>query len=266
MLNYVVWNPSPDAITIGSLAVKWYGLCWGGSILLCYVLAQWFCKKEGKDPDKMADLMIYVFSGALIGARLAQVIFYQPERYLQQPLEILMVWKGGLASHGGVVGVFVGMWIFSKRYPEYGYWWLMDRTAIAAIVAGILIRLGNLMNSELIGKPTDVPWAFIFTQIDHVTRHPTVLYESLAYFLIFIIQMLIYVKIKNNLPGIYLSIFFTVVFTTRLLLEFTKEPEAAGFWGLSSTQTLSLPMIVAGIVLLYFTITKKFNQSKNGQL
>lgn len=261
MLNYIVWNPSPDAIAIGSFSVKWYGLCWGSAILLCYLLAQWFCKKEGKDPEKMADLMIYVFSAALIGARLAQAIFYQPERYLQHPLEIFMVWKGGLASHGGVVGVFVGMWIFSKRYPEYGYWWLMERTAIAAIIAGVLIRLGNLMNSELIGKPTDVPWAFIFTQIDNTPRHPTVLYESLAYLLILIIQLIVYNKVKNKLPGIYLSIFFTVVFTTRLLLEFTKEPEAMGILGLSSTQTLSLPLIIAGLVLFYFTLSKKFKQA-----
>jgi prolipoprotein diacylglyceryltransferase len=136
----------------------------------------------------------------------------------------------------------------------------MERTAIAAIIAGVLIRLGNLMNSELIGKPTDVPWAFIFTQIDNTPRHPTVLYESLAYLLILIIQLIVYSKVKNKLPGIYLSIFFTVVFTTRLLLEFTKVPEAMGILGLSSTQTLSLPLIIAGLVLFYFTLSKKFKQ------
>ncbi|MBX2902224.1 MAG: prolipoprotein diacylglyceryl transferase [Chitinophagales bacterium] len=262
MLNYIVWNPSPDAISIGTFAVKWYGLSWGTAILLCFALAQWFCKREGKDPEKMADLMIYVFSAALVGARLAQAIFYEPERYLQNPIEIFMVWRGGLASHGGVAGVFAGMWIFSKRYPEYGYLWLMERTAIASIIAGVLIRLGNLMNSELVGRATDVSWAFIFVQVDAIPRHPTVLYESIAYALILLLQLLLYRRIENKMPGIYLSVFLTVIFSTRLLLEFTKEPEASGILGLSSTQTLSLPLIALGLVMFGLTFSGKLKNTR----
>ncbi|HRP38110.1 MAG: prolipoprotein diacylglyceryl transferase [Chitinophagales bacterium] len=262
MLNYILWNPSPNAITIGSFSVQWYGLCWGTAILLCYFLAQWFCKREGKDPEKMADLMIYVFSAALIGARLAQAIFYEPELYLQNPVEIFKVWKGGLASHGGVVGVFVGMWIFSKKFPDYGYLWLMERTAITAMIAGILIRFGNLMNSEIVGKVTDVSWAFIFERVDELPRHPTVLYEAIAYLLIFIFQLLLYRKIKNLLPGIYLSVFLTVVFSTRLLLEFTKQPESSGVFGLSNTQTLSLPLIAAGLIMFALTFSGKLKNVK----
>lgn len=237
-------------------------MCWGSAILLCYFLAQWFCRRENKNPDRMADLMIYVFSAALIGARLAQAVFYQPEKFLENPLDIFKVWEGGLASHGGVVGVFIGMWIFSKRFPEYGYLWLMERTAIASIIAGVLIRIGNLMNSELIGKATDISWAFVFVQVDEIPRHPTVLYESIAYFLIFVFQLFLYRKLKNSLPGIYLSVFFTLIFSTRILLEFTKEPEATGIAGLSNTQTLSLPLIVVGLLMFVLTFSRKL---KNNQ-
>jgi prolipoprotein diacylglyceryl transferase len=263
MLLAIVWNPSPDAITIGTFSVKWYGLCWGVAILLSYFLAQWFCKLESKDPEKMADLMIYVFTAALIGARLAQAVFYQPMHYWQHPIEIIKVWKGGLASHGGAIGAFIGMWIFSKRYPDYGYLWLMERAAITSLIACALIRFGNLMNSELIGQPTGVPWAFVFQQVDNVPRHPTVLYESIAYLGTLLIQLIIYKRVGNRLPGIYLSIFLTWVFSIRLLLEFTKEPEGSGIWGLSNTQTLSLPFIIAGIIFSYFTFRKTFKQQVN---
>ncbi len=260
MLEYIVWNPNPDAISVGSFSVKWYGLSWTASIFGTFFLAQWFCKREGKDPEKMIDLIIYVFTGALIGARLAQALFYQPDYFLAHPVELLKPWKGGLASHGGVAGAFVSLWIFQRRNPEFSYLWIMERTAIASIIAGVFIRLGNLMNSELIGKPAVVSWAFIFQQVDNIPRHPSVLYEAIAYSIIFLVQMALYLKLGSRLPGIFLSIFFTVIFGVRFVIEFTKVPDASGLWGLSSTQMLHLPLIFTGLVLAYFTFAGKLKK------
>jgi phosphatidylglycerol:prolipoprotein diacylglycerol transferase len=260
MLEYIIWNPNPDAVSFGSFAIKWYGLSWTASIFGTFLMAYWFCKQEGKDAEKMTDLIIYVFIGALIGARLVHALVYQPEYYFANPLEILKPWKGGLASHGGIVGAFVALWFFKKQNPAFSYLWIMDRTAIASIIAGIFIRLGNLMNSELIGKVTDVSWAFIFIQVDESPRHPSVLYEAVFYTLVFVAMVLLYLRLRNNLPGIYLSIFLIVIFTARLLIEFTKVPDGEGFLGLSSTQTLHIPLILSGFVLLYFSLTGKLKK------
>jgi len=260
MLEYIVWNPNPDAISVGSFAIKWYGLSWTASIFGTFLLAYWFCKQEGKDAEKMTDLIIYVFVGALIGARIVHAAVYQPDYYLAHPLEILKPWKGGLASHGGIIGAFLSLWFFKKLNPTFSYLWIIDRTAIASIIAGIFIRMGNLMNSELVGKATDVSWAFVFIQVDTVPRHPSVLYEAIVYAIIFVSMVLLYLKLRNRMPGIYLSIFLIVIFTARLLIEFTKVPDGAGLFGLSSTQTLHFPFIVSGIILLYFSFTGKLKK------
>src|SRR4051812_20512082 len=244
---FIHWNPNPDFISFGTFAIKWYGVLWGLSLFSCYFLLEYIFKKLGRDPEKITLGIQYVFIGGLIGARLAHIVFYQLDFYLAHPQDILAVWKGGLASHGGVAGAFVGMYLFCKRNKEFTFLWVFDHGVAAALMLASLIRLGNLMNSELYGTPTNVPWAFIFEQVDDVPRHPVVLYESIAYFLIQILLLVLFNKYKDSKPGIYLAVFFTAPFTIRFFIEFFKEPEGQLFFGaLSRTQLLNIPFILTG--------------------
>ena len=257
-LLFIHWNPNPDFIAIGNFSIKWYGVLWGLSLFSVFFIEQYVFKKLNLDEEKITLAIQYVFICGLIGARLAHIIFYQLNFYIAHPEDILAVWKGGLASHGGVVGAFLGLYLFSKRNKEFSIFWLLDHAVIGALLLASLIRLGNLMNSELYGIPTNVPWAFVFEQVDNIPRHPVVLYESIAYFLIQILLILLFNKYKESKPGIYLVVFFIVIFTTRFFLEFFKEPEGNLFFDtISKTQMLNLPFIIAGIILSYFVFDNK---------
>lgn len=255
---FIHWNPDPDFITIGTFSIKWYGVLWGLSLMSVFFIERYIFKTLKLDEEKITVGIQYVFIGGLIGARLAHILFYALDFYIAHPEDILAVWKGGLASHGGVVGAFLGLYFFAKRNKEFSIFWLLDHAVIGALLLASLIRLGNLMNSELYGIPTSVPWAFVFEQVDDIPRHPVVLYESIAYFLIQILLLVLFNKYKESKPGIYLVVFFIVIFTTRLLLEFFKVPEGELFFGfLSKTQMLNLPFILAGFILSYFVAKGK---------
>lgn len=258
MLEFIHWNPSPDFVSIGMFSIKWYGLLWGLSLIACFFIQRYVFTKLNMDDEKITLIIQYVFVGGLIGARLAHIVFYQLDFYLQNPGDIIAVWKGGLASHGGVVGGLVGLYVFCRVHKEFSFFKTLDLGIISVLILASLVRLGNLMNSELYGKVTDVPWAFVFVQIDELPRHAVVLYESIAYLMIQVCMLLLFNRVKLSRPGIYLTIFFTGVFAVRFLLEFYKVPDGDLIAGaISKTQLLNLPFVAVGVVLGYLVYERK---------
>jgi|ERR1043165_3857305 prolipoprotein diacylglyceryl transferase len=262
MQLFIPWNPSPDAIHFGAFAIKWYGVLWGLSLISCFLIGRYLFKQLGRDDEKLTLAIQYVFVGGLIGARLAHILFYQLDFYLANPTDILAVWKGGLASHGGVVGSLIGLYLFCKNHKEFGFLWMLDVGMVAVVSLAALIRLGNLMNSELYGKPTDVPWAFVFEQVDSIPRHAVVLYESIAYFIIQAFMLVLFSRYKDTKPGMYVATFLITVFSVRFLLEFYKEPDGAMILHtISKTQLLNIPFILTGVVIAYFVINGRLKYS-----
>ena len=252
-VGYIIWNPDPEIFRIGFYAISWYGASWTLSFFSGYVLYEYFFKQEGYNTDKVSRLVIYGGLGGAIGARLGEVIFYHPQYFLEHPSEILMTWKGGMGSHGGVVGCILGLWLFSRKNEETSFLWLVDMAAIGCFLTAGMIRLGNLMNQEIIGKVTRVPWAFIFPAVDDQPRHPQQLYESLFCALCFMVFWCCYKNWKSTRPGIYIGMFFTFPFLGRILLEFNKETDSSlvEAIGLSNTQLLSVPAILLGMFILW---------------
>ncbi|NUM49716.1 MAG: prolipoprotein diacylglyceryl transferase [Flavobacteriales bacterium] len=249
---YIVWDIDPVAIPIGDGGFNWYGLMWSAGFVAGYYVAAYIFKQEGYNKDKITNMLFYTGIGGIVGARLADIVFYNLDYFIENPSEIGMIWKGGLASHGGVPGVIIGAWLFTKFNKEFKLVWLLDRLAIISLIGLGLVRIGNLCNSELYGIPTDVPWAFIFYSVDDLPRHPVQIYEALMCWGVFAYLLYTYKRVKNNMPGLYLTIFFIFIFSIRLLLEFFKErePGLINIEGLSNTQLLSVPMIILGIISL----------------
>jgi len=257
ILEYITWNARPEIFTIGTFAVRWYGVLFALGFLIGYFIMQDFFRRE-KIPVKLLDqLTTYMVLATIIGARLGHCLFYEPEYYLSHPLDILKVWEGGLASHGGAIGIIIALIIFSRR-NNVSYWWTLDRIAIVTALAGFFIRMGNLMNSEIYGKETDLSWGFIFVRASEtVPRHPTQIYEGLAYLLIFIVLMVIYYRTHGKFrDGLTISLFMIMVFAARFLIEYLKEPQVGFEQGmaLNMGQILSIPFIlsgIAGLMLIY---------------
>ncbi|HEY6625759.1 MAG TPA: prolipoprotein diacylglyceryl transferase, partial [Ignavibacteriaceae bacterium] len=210
-------------------------------------------KREGRPRTDLEQLSVYMIFGTVIGARLGHCLFYNPEYYLSNPIEIFKVWEGGLASHGAAIGILTALYLFSKKKKNYPMLWTLDRVVIVVALAGTFIRLGNLFNSEIIGRQTDVSWAFIFTAVDDIPRHPAQLYESIAYFIIFLILLFIYYKgFHKNKSELLFGIFLVLVFAFRFFVEFVKENQS-GFeetMVLNMGQILSIPFVVAGIIFI----------------
>jgi prolipoprotein diacylglyceryl transferase len=192
--------------------------------------------------------------GTLAGARLGHCLFYEPEIYLRDPIRILKIWEGGLASHGGGIGIFLMLWWFSRKHREFSYLWLLDHLCVGVALAGVFIRTGNLFNSEILGKATDVPWAFVFDRIDAVPRHPTQIYEALSYLVIFIVLWKWYRSPAKpaKYPGRIFGTFLMLCFGVRFLIEFAKENQVAFEQSLplNMGQLLSIPMVGAGLWLV----------------
>jgi prolipoprotein diacylglyceryl transferase len=226
ILSYITWDVSPLLFELGPLAVRWYGLLFAFAFVFGYKVIEYVYKTEGltaQDADKVAMYMVF---GVVIGARLGHVFFYQPDYYLAHPAEILMIWEGGLASHGASIGVILAMYLYSrtKEISPKGFMWMLDRIILTIPVGGAFIRIGNLMNSEIYGKPTDVSWAFIYVRdvaSGNLPRHPTQIYEAIAYFISFFILFNYYKKRKANVPkgglfGLFLILIFQII---RLLRD-----------------------------------------------
>ncbi len=258
ILSYITWDVSPELISIGPFSVRWYGLLFATAFIVGFQIMQWMYKRENKPVSDVEQLAIYMIVGTVIGARLGHCLFYNPEYYLANPLEILMVWKGGLASHGASIGILISLYIYTKK-KKVSFLWQMDRVVVATALGGSFIRLGNLFNSEIIGKATDVPWAFIFTKVDNVPRHPTQLYESLGYLIIFLILFFIYKnKYKQLKDGFIFGLFLILLFTFRIFVEFFKENQTGFEEGMvfNMGQLLSVPFVILGVILIARSLKK----------
>ena len=263
-LNYILWNPDVEAFHLFGFSVRWYSLCWLIGLVLAYFIVQRLYKQQ-KIKDELFDpLFLYCFFGILLGARLGHCLFYQPEYYLtswQHFIEMIVPihylpaggWKfvgyEGLASHGGTIGLIVALYLYYRR-TRLNLWQVLDNIAIATPITACFIRLGNLMNSEIIGKVTDVPWAFIFERVDKMPRHPGQLYEAIAYFVFFFVGLWLYRKRPQRVgTGFFFGLCLTLIFTFRFFIEYTKDIQVDFESGmpLNMGQILSLPFIAIGI-------------------
>ena len=257
------WNPNPELFNLfGHIPVRYYGLLWVIGIACSYFVVRYQYRDKKIGDDKFEPLFFYCFFGILIGARLGHCLFYQPEYYLHHFWEMILPiqflpdggwkWTGyaGLASHGGTLGLMIALWLYCRKMKMH-YMDVLDMIAVATPICACFIRLANLMNSEIIGKATDVPWAFIFVREDQYPRHPGQLYEALAYFCIFLLILFIYKKRgpKSVGTGFYFGLCLTLIFTFRFFIEYTKEIQVAFEAGLPMDmgQILSIPLIIAGV-------------------
>ena len=261
------WNASPDIITLGPIQIRWYSMMFIAGFVIGYIMVTNMCKREGKPLDKLDNLLFYVMGGTILGARLGHTLFYEPAYYLSHPIEILMVWRGGLASHGGTAGVMLALWLFSRRNKEFGFLWLLDHLAVPTAIISALIRIGNLFNSEILGRPADVPWAFIFERIDEIPRHPAQLYESFTYFILFGINVLLYKLGFHRRPGLIFGFTMIWIFLSRIGWEFFKEnqePFEAGMM-LNMGQILSIPFVLMGLFLVIRALRRPETGANNGR-
>mgnify|MGYP003864236737 FL=1 len=258
-MDYFIWNIEPIAISVGFLKVRWYGLMFASAFISCYMLMQWVYRREAKNPDDVDDLLWYMAISVIVGARLGHCLFYNPEYYFAQPLKIFAIWEGGLASHGGILGMTVGLYLFQRRVQE-SYAWFLDRISMVCALGGSFIRIGNFFNSEIVGVSTTVPWAIVFKRIDSYPRHPVQLYEAGAYLLVFVLLLSMYLKMKDSIrPGVIFATSLIAIFVSRFLLEFVKTKQAAysGDWVISTGQLLSIPFVLAGIFYIALPLFNK---------
>ena len=267
MTAFVEWGVDPDLLRLGSYTLRYYSLCWMLAFACSYIVLYGVYKKEGIDNSRLLSLAVYVVIGTMLGARLGHCLFYETSYYLSHPLEMVVplrkidgawVFTGyaGLASHGGAIGIIVALWLYARRYGA-NIWRVTDHLGLVAPLGGGFIRLGNLMNSEIIGMPADVPWAFVFSRVDAAPRHPSQLYEAICYFVIFIFIFYLYKKRRDaHRAGFFFALSITLIFTVRILIEYTKEVQESFELALRQSvgfdmgQLLSLPFVVAGVVLL----------------
>ncbi len=258
-LAQITWDVSPEVFRLGPLPIRWYSLGWLLAFGVGFYLVRWMYRREEKPEKDLESVLLYMILGAIIGARLGHCLFYRPDYYLANPIEIIAFWKGfrGLASHGGALGILVSLYVYSRKHPDQPYLWLLDRVAAPTALGGFFIRMGNLMNSEILGLPSDVPWAMVFTRVDALPRHPAQLYEALSYLLIFFLLFSVYRRRGPTLrPGMLIGMFFATVFGARFLIEFLKERHAAFEAGLplSMGQLLSIPIILLGLGMVFWAV------------
>lgn len=265
----ITWNVDPTLFTILGREIRWYGLLWViGLIVAVYIVQRIF--KHEKLPEKWFDsLFVYMMLGIILGARLGHCLFYEPAYYLANPIEILKIWEGGLASHGGVIGIIIAVWLYSRKVSKKSTLWTFDRVMVPTGFTAAMIRLGNLMNHEIFGAPTDLPWGFRF--VDNVglwmrgaepiytePSHPTQIYEALIYFIVFGITMYMYWKTNaKDRQGLILGVGIALIFIARFFIEFVKNVQVDSEiamrenTGLILGQWLSIPFIIWGIWLIW---------------
>ena len=262
-----MWDPSDTALTFGPFAIHWYSMCWLIGLALAYLIVQRLYKEQKVKEGLFDPLFIYCFVGILAGARLGHCFFYQPDIFLSSwqhfveifiPIEFMSdgSWQftgyRGLASHGGTLGLMLALWMYVRR-TKMNVWQVLDNIAIATPVTACFIRLGNLMNSEIIGRITDVPWAFIFERVDSMPRHPGQLYEAITYALLFFIGWRIYRKHPERVgTGYFFGLCLAYIFTARFFIEYTKEVQEAFEQALplNMGQLLSIPFVIIGIACM----------------
>jgi phosphatidylglycerol:prolipoprotein diacylglycerol transferase len=261
-MHPLVWDIDPEIFSLGPFQPRWYGLFFALGFFLGHEIMAQFYRREERNLKNLSDLFLYLLLGTMIGARLAHVFFYQPGYYLEHPWEIPMIWQGGLASHGGFAGVMISVYLYLKKYRDMTFIELADRLAIPSLLAATLIRIGNFFNSEILGTPSNLPWAIVFARVDTMARHPAMLYEAVAYFLVFCALYAAYWKTTIiHFPGRVFGTTLATCFLARFMIEFVKENQAPfeNDLLLNMGQLLSVPFIVAGVCLIYASsrITRK---------
>ncbi len=251
-MEHIVWNADPILLSFGSVQVYWYGALFATAILSGFGVMNKIYKFENKPIQQLETLQFYIIIGIVVGARLGHCLFYDPSYYLDNPLKIFYVWEGGLASHGGGMGAIIATFFYAKK-SKVSFLYLLDRLAIPTALFAFFVRMGNLMNSEIIGNVTNVSWAFIFSRVDELPRHPAQLYEAISYLSIFIMLSLIYLytqKSKNS--GFLFGVFLLSVFVARFLIEFVKVPQAMyeNISFMSTGQMLSIPFLLMAVWLI----------------
>lgn len=256
LLLAVEWSVSPEIVQIGPFSLRWYGLLFAlGFLLGLFMVRKMFLAE--KAPEEWLDkCFMYMVVGTVIGARLGHVFFYDWDYYSQHLAEIPQIWKGGLASHGGAIGNLIALWIFSRRVSKKPLLWILDRVSVPTALAGCFIRLGNLMNSEILGKPTDSDWAFVFTRVDDIPRYPAQLFEAMAYLASFILLYYVYWNTdRKDKPGYIFGLLFVLLFSSRFYIEYFKESQGGietAFGSILSTgQLLSIPFVLLGLFLMF---------------
>ncbi len=267
ILNFITWDVSPTIFSFGIIEIRWYSLLFAlGLLFLGPRIEQKIWIKE-KLPQQWFDkLFVYIFISTIIGARLGHCLFYEPMYYLAHPIKILKIWEGGLASHGGTLGIIIAVWFYSKKVTHKSPLWTLDRLAVPVGLVAALIRLGNLMNSEIFGSPTSLPWGFKFLRSQEYLSlktnlgcHPTAIYEAIAYICVFALCMFLYWKkdLANKKEGAILGSFFIGIFGARFIIESVKlvqepwELKWVETIGLNQGQILSIPFILAGLYLIF---------------
>lgn len=278
-LLQITWEVDPVIFSLGPLSVRWYGLFWAMSFYLGYEIIARIFKKEGVGQDEIDSLLIHIAIGSVVGARLGHCFFYDFDYYISNPVEILFIWQGGLASHGGAFGIIIAMWRYNRKVSSKPFFWTVDRLLIVIALGAMFIRLGNLMNHEIYGFVTDKPWAFQFVRnlsawmqgADPVFTppvHPTAIYEGAGYLFIFLSMMFMYFKLRDKLyEGVLSGYFLITLFGWRFFVEYFKEPQESmtgGFvydvlkyFDINMGQLLSVPMILLGIVVLVYAFKYK---------
>ena len=281
LFNYIHWNPDVEFLHLGFLTLRWYATCWILGLFIGYQIVRKLYIYYGIDQVKFEPLFLYCFFGVLIGARLGHCLFYEPGYFLasgQHFIEMLLPirflengdWKfvgyEGLSSHGGVFGMFIGYWMYCRK-TKLSYLFVLDNVAVAAPFTAMCIRTGNLMNSEIIGKVTDVPWAFIFERVDMQPRHPGQLYEALFYLLVGIVGLILFFKTraKDSLgTGFYFGYCVGVIFTFRFFIEYVKEVQEdfEESWTLDMGQLLSIPLAIVGFYFMFRGLKRMLSTTK----
>lgn len=266
IFDAITWNVDPEIFNIGQLSIRWYGLLFASAFLSGYIVFTRYLATERLTSEMMDQLLIYIAVGTVIGARLGHCFFYEPDYFLKNPLEILKIWKGGLASHGAAIGILLSLWLYVRKY-KLSFLWMIDRIVIVVALGGAFIRLGNLFNSEIYGRPTSLPWGFEFVRdklydpntgalLPTVARHPTQLYEALSYILIFLVLFFFYRKRHMKVrDGFIFGVFMILLFSARILIEFVKNDQVPfeAAMKLNMGQWLSVPFIVAGVAMILLT-------------
>lgn len=266
----VTWTVKPVLLTIGSFELRWYALMFIIGFWIGIKIMEWVYKREGLDPERVYYLFLATFIGTLVGARLGHCLFYEPEYYLAHPIEIFKTWKGGLASHGGTIGVIACVMYYAKK-DKLGYLWLLDRLSIAVAPVAALIRMGNLFNHEIYGHETDLPWATRFVENIHAWErgaapvfsapsHPTQVYEALCYVAVFFICWGLYKYTqagKHN--GVIFGTFMCGIFGSRFFIEYVKNVQVSFEEGMlfDMGQLLSIPFVLIGIILIVKGLSNK---------
>ncbi len=272
---FIQWDVDPEIVNLfGMISIRYYSLLFVSGLMLSYRIVQRMYKREGLPSEHLWHLATYIFIGTVAGARLGHCLFYEPGYYLSHPLEMLLPvqWIDGslrftgyhgLASHGGAIGVLLAIMAYARKYKET-IWAVLDKIGVVAPLAGAFIRLGNLMNSEIIGHPTTVPWAFVFRRVDVLPRHPAQLYEAIAYLIIFVIVYGLYRRKNTKADGFLFGLMLVLLFMARFLIEFLKEHQVSFEEGLpfDMGQMLSLPFIFCGIFLMFLKRSSNLSRGR----